>query len=66
MPIDPDEIQPRAKPREIVLGQDLSSLSEYELSARIENLEAEIARCREAIVARKATRAAASAAFKTR
>jgi uncharacterized small protein (DUF1192 family) len=66
MPIDPDEFQPRPQPREIVLGQDLATLSEHELTARIERLEAEIARCREAIVARKATRAAASAVFKTR
>jgi uncharacterized small protein (DUF1192 family) len=66
MPIDPDEFQPRPQIREIVLGQDLSSLSEHELSARIERLEAEIARCREAILARKATRQAASAVFKTR
>ena len=66
MAIDPDELQPRPQPREIILGEDISRLSEHELSARIERLEAEIARCREAIVARKATRAAASAVFKTR
>ncbi|MDE2464951.1 MAG: DUF1192 domain-containing protein [Alphaproteobacteria bacterium] len=66
MAIDPEELLPRPSPREIVLGQDLSTWSEHELVARIASLEAEIARCRDAIVARKATREAASAVFKTR
>lgn len=64
MALEPDEPRPRA--RDIVLGQDLSTLSEHELAARIASLEAEIARCREAIVQRKATREAASAVFKPR
>jgi uncharacterized small protein (DUF1192 family) len=65
MAIDPDELQPRKPAADIVLGQDLSTLSEHELTARIEALEAEIARAREAISARRATKDAASAFFKT-
>jgi uncharacterized small protein (DUF1192 family) len=64
MPIDPDDLPRTKRFTEIVLGQDLSTLSEFELGARIMDMEAEIARCREAISARRATKDAASAAFK--
>lgn len=64
MPIDPDDLPIKKKYTEIVLGQDLSTLSEFELGARIMEMEAEIARCREAISARRATKDAASAVFK--
>jgi len=64
MAIDPEELLPRKKPPEIVLGEDLSAMSEFELDARIAALESEIARCREAIHARKATRSAADVFFK--
>ncbi|HUO98058.1 MAG TPA: DUF1192 domain-containing protein [Rhizomicrobium sp.] len=64
MAIDPEELLPRKKPPEIVLGEDLSAMSEFELGARIAALEAEIARCREAIGARQATKSAADAFFK--
>jgi uncharacterized small protein (DUF1192 family) len=64
MAIDPEELLPRKKASEIVLGEDLSAMSEFELSARIERLESEIARCREAIGARQATKSAADAFFK--
>ncbi len=64
MAIDPEELQPRKPVAEIILGQDLSTMSEHELTARIQALESEIARCREAIAARQATKAAASAFFK--
>ena len=61
---DPDEL-PRKKPvTEIVLGQDLYTMSEFELDARIAALETEIARCRDAIGARKATKTAADSFFK--
>lgn len=62
MAIDPEE--PRKKAPGIVLGQDLSAMSEFELSARINALESEIARCHEAIGSRKATKSAADAFFK--
>ncbi len=65
MPIDPDDLPLKKKVTEIVLGQDLSALSEFELGARIMEMETEIARCREAIAARKATKDAASAFFKS-
>ncbi len=64
MAIDPEELLPRKKAPEIVLGQDLSAMSEFELAARISALEAEITRCRESITARKATKSAADSFFK--
>lgn len=66
MPIDLDELLPRKKSPEIVLGEDLSAKSEHELAERIAALEAEIDRCREAIAARKSTRAAADSVFRKR
>jgi uncharacterized small protein (DUF1192 family) len=66
MPIDPDELLPRKKPPEIVLGEDLSAKSEHELVERIAALEAEITRCREAINARQSTRASADSIFRKR
>jgi len=47
------------------MGQNLDDLSAPELGERIDLLKAEIARLERAIDARNATRAAASAAFKT-
>ena len=64
MAIDLDELVPRKKPPEIVLGEDLSAKSEHELVARIGALEAEMGRCRDAIMARKSTRAAADSVFR--
>lgn len=64
MPIDPDDLPLKKKHIEIVLGQDLSQLSEFELAERIMAMEAEIARCREAIGARQATKNAADSVFK--
>jgi uncharacterized small protein (DUF1192 family) len=64
MPIDPDELLPRKKKTEIVLGEDLSTMSEHELVERIALLEAEIVRSREAINARKSTKSAADAFFR--
>jgi uncharacterized small protein (DUF1192 family) len=64
MPIDPEELLPRKKMPEIILGQDLSTMSEHELIARITALEEEIARSREAIKARQSTKSAADAFFR--
>ena len=64
MPIDPDELMPRKKLPDIVLGEEISTLSAHELENRIAALEAEIVRCREAIRARNATKSAADAFFK--
>jgi uncharacterized small protein (DUF1192 family) len=64
MAIDPEELLPRKRQPDVVLGQDLSALSEHELEARIGALEAEIARCREAIAARRNTKSAADAFFR--
>ncbi|HTO41071.1 MAG TPA: DUF1192 domain-containing protein [Rhizomicrobium sp.] len=62
MAADPEE--PRKKLSDIVLGQDLSHLSEHELTERIAALEAEIARCKAGIAARRTTKSAADAVFK--
>lgn len=64
MPIDPEELSPRKKMPEIVLGQDLSTMSEHELVARIAALEEEIIRSRDAIKARQSTKTAADAFFR--
>jgi uncharacterized small protein (DUF1192 family) len=64
MPIDPDDLPLRKKPTEIVLGVDLYTMSEPDLAERIALLEAEIARCREAIGSRKATKNAADTFFR--
>ena len=64
MPIDPEELLPRKKHPDIVLGEDISAMSAHELERRIAALESEIARCREAIRARDATKSAADAIFK--
>lgn len=64
MPIDPDEMSPRKPKPGIVPGEDISALSAHELESRIAAMEEEIARCRQAIDARGATRSAADAFFK--
>jgi len=60
--MEPDE--PRKKLPAIVLGEDISTLSTHELESRIARLEEEVARCREAIKSRLATRSAAESFFK--
>jgi len=64
MPIDLDELLPKKKAPGIVLGEDLTAMSEHELLAHIAELEAEILRCRAAIAARQSTRAAADSIFR--
>ena len=56
--------EPRKKLADIVLGEDIAALSAHELEQRIARLEAEAARCREAIAARHATKSAAESFFK--
>jgi len=64
MAVDSDDLVPKKKRSAIVLGEDLSEMSAPELELRISELETEIARCREAIAARNATKAAAATFFK--
>ena len=64
MAIDLDELAPRKPKPDIVLGEDLSAKSAHELEARIAALEAEIARTKQALHARAATKTAADAFFK--
>ncbi|HEY4266465.1 MAG TPA: DUF1192 domain-containing protein [Micropepsaceae bacterium] len=63
MAIDLDELMPRKPKVETVLGEDLSAKSAHELEGRIAILEAEIARTKEALTARAATKNAADAFF---
>ena len=62
--MDSDELQPRKKLPDLVLGEDISALSAHELEKRIARLEEEIARCEAAITARQATKSAAESFFK--
>jgi uncharacterized small protein (DUF1192 family) len=62
--MDLDELQPRKKLPDIVLGEDIFALSAHELEQRIARLEEEIARCRQAIAARHATKSVAANFFK--
>ena len=62
--MDLDDLQPRKKLPDIVLGEDISAMSAHELELRIARLDEEIARCREAITARHATKSAAENFFK--
>ena len=64
MAIDLDELAPRKPKPQAALGEDLSAMSAHELEARISALEAEIARSREALRLRAATKNAADAFFK--
>lgn len=66
MPIDLDELLPRKKAPDIVLGEDLAAKSEHELVERIAELDREIVRCREAIAVRQLTRSAADSVFRKR
>lgn len=59
-----DDLQPRKKLPDIVLGEDISTLSVHELEKRIARLEEEIARCALAVKARNATKSAAESFFK--
>jgi len=62
--MDLDDLQPRKKLPEIVLGEDIGALSAYELEQRIARLQEEIARCRTAISSRHETKSAAESFFK--
>ncbi len=62
--MDSDDLQPRKKLPDIVLGEDISALSAHELEKRIARLEEEIARCSAAIKERQATKSAAESFFK--
>jgi uncharacterized small protein (DUF1192 family) len=64
MPIDSEDLAPRKKLPDIVLGEDISALSAHELELRIARLEEEIARCKAAIAARHATKSAAENFFR--
>jgi uncharacterized small protein (DUF1192 family) len=58
-----DDLEPKPK-KVVTIGEDLKTLSIGELEARIVALEAEIARTRTEIAAKKAHEAAAEQLFK--
>ena len=62
--MDLDDLQPRKELPDIVLGEDISTLSAHELEKRIARLEEEIVRCGEAVKARNTTKSAAEGFFK--
>ena len=62
--MDLDDLQPRKKLPDIVLGEDISALSAHELEKRIARLQDEITRCSAAIKDRQATKSAAESFFK--
>jgi uncharacterized small protein (DUF1192 family) len=64
MASDPDELMPRKPKVETVVGEDISTKSVHELEARIATLELEIARTKDALSSRVATKSAADAFFK--
>lgn len=59
-----DDLEPHLKRQEIVLGQDLTTLSIEELSERISSCESEIARIRDAIDEKQRSQAAAATFFR--
>lgn len=59
-----DETSPKTKKPVHEIGQDLSPLSLAEITDRISQLEAEIARLREAHARKQVSQAAADALFK--
>ncbi len=61
--MDLNDLTPK-KPKGHEIGQDLSTLSEDELSALIETLQGEIARIEAALGEKQSSRSAAEAAFK--
>jgi uncharacterized small protein (DUF1192 family) len=61
--MDPDDL-PKKKP-DMVIGENLELLSVAELEHRAQALESEIARVRAAIAAKRASRSAADAFFRT-
>ncbi len=64
MAIDPEELLPKKKKLDVVLGEDLSEMSEHELVARIAALDTEILRSREAIASRQSSKSAADSFFR--
>ena len=64
MALDSFADEPREPLGEHQVGQDLSMLSIDEIDERVEALEREIARLKEARAAKESSRAAASAFFK--
>jgi uncharacterized small protein (DUF1192 family) len=63
MAIDTDELEPR-KPVKAETPPDLARLSIEELEARVQALEAEIARCRTMIESKKQTLSTAHSVFR--
>jgi uncharacterized small protein (DUF1192 family) len=59
-----DDLKPRPKPPEHVLGQDLSTLSIHELGERIALMKIEIARLEADMAKKQSSKTAAESVFK--
>jgi uncharacterized small protein (DUF1192 family) len=59
-----DDLKPRPKPPEHVMGQDLSTLSVHELNERIALLKIEIARLEADVAKKQSSKSAAESVFK--
>lgn len=64
MAMSEEDLPRKPSANTLTLGEDISAMSAFELEERIKDMETEIARCREAIKARAATKSAADAFFK--
>lgn len=62
--MDPDDILPK-KPKGVILGESLAALSSEELEARLALIEEERRRIEAEIAAKRASRQAAEAFFKS-
>ena len=62
--MDWDDLQPKKPAPTVTVGEDLKSLSQAELEARIATLAQEIERVKAELSAKKVHEAAAAAAFK--
>jgi len=62
--MDWDDLQPKKPVRQVTVGEDLSSLSQAELEARIATLSQEIERVKAELKAKKAHEEAAASIFK--
>jgi uncharacterized small protein (DUF1192 family) len=62
--MDWDDLQPKKPTRQVTVGEDLSTLSQAELEARIATLTGEIERVQAELRAKKAHEEAAASIFK--
>ena len=62
--MDTDDLLPRKKPKGVMLGEDLATLSVEELETRLSLIAEERERIEREIAAKRSSRAAAESVFK--